>query len=116
MFEKIQERVDAITVPAGVGRIPYKIRSGFSSFTVNQWQNWINYFSLLAIADILGDGEHLECWRHFVLACRIQCCKKLTRQNILLADALICSFAVEWNAFMEQALLHLICTCIPMCI
>ena len=66
MFEQIQERVDAITVPSGIGRIPYKIRSGFSSFTANQWQNWINYFSLLAIADILGDGEHLKCWCHFV--------------------------------------------------
>ena len=40
-----------------------------------------NYFSLLAIADILGDGEHLECWCLFVLASRILCCKQLTREN-----------------------------------
>ena len=92
MFEQIQERVDAITVPSGIGRIPYKIRSGLSSFTANQWQNWINYFSLLAIADILDDGEHLECWRHFVLASRILCCKQLTREKIQLADALLMQF------------------------
>ena len=52
----------------------------------------INYFSLLAIADILGDGEHLECWRDFVLASRILCSKQLTREKIQLADALLMQF------------------------
>lgn len=32
-FEVIQQRVDSFVVPPDIGRIPHKIRSGFSSFT-----------------------------------------------------------------------------------
>ena len=58
--------------PSDIGRIPHKIRSGFSSFTADQWKNWVMYFSLLSLHDIL-EGDPLECWRHFVLACRVLC-------------------------------------------
>lgn len=64
-FDLIQYRVDRIISPPDVGRIPNKIRFGFSSFTADQYKNWIIYYSLLALKDILS-GEHLECWRHFV--------------------------------------------------
>ena len=90
-FSEIQQRVNSIKVPTGMGRIPHKIRSGFSAFTADQWKNWVLYFSLLALQDIIT-GEDLECWRHFVLACRQLCCKQLTQSNIQLGDALLMQF------------------------
>ena len=90
-FSEIQQRVNSIKVPTGMGRIPHKIRSGFSAFTADQWKNWVLYFSLLALQDIIT-GEDLECWRHFVLACRHLCCKQLTQSNIQLGDALLMQF------------------------
>lgn len=66
-FDLIQSRIDKIVAPPDVGRVPNKIRSGFSGFTADQFKNWIVYFSILALHDILT-GDHLECWRHFVLA------------------------------------------------
>ena len=67
-FDIIQERVDSFVVPSDIGRIPHKIRSGFSSLTADQWKNWVVYFSVIALRDILPDNE-MECWRHFVLVC-----------------------------------------------
>ena len=90
-FNKIQDWVDKIMVPTGIGRIPYKINSGFSCFTADQWKNWTLYYSLLVLHDVL-DTEHLECWRHFVLACRLLCRKILTTRDLQLADALIMQF------------------------
>ena len=66
-LDKIQERVNRFTVPSGVGRIPMKIESGFSKFTADQWKNWVLYFSLIALRDVIT-GEVLECWRHYVSA------------------------------------------------
>ena len=93
IFNKIQDCVNNIVVPAGMGRIPYKIRSGFSSFTSNQWQNWVNYYSLIALCslDVLN-GPDLECWRHFVLASRLLCHKHLMSVDVRVADALLLQF------------------------
>lgn len=90
-FSAIQCRIDSSMVPSDIGRIPYKVRSGFSSFTADQWKNWTVHFSLLVLHDILS-GENLECWHHFVLACRILCCKQLTIDQVRLADALLLQF------------------------
>ena len=68
-FDLIQDRTDRIICPPGIGRIPNKINSGFSSFTADHFKNWIVYFSLLSLRDLLF-GADLECWRHFQLACR----------------------------------------------
>jgi len=62
-----------------------------SSFTADQWKNWTVYYSLLVLHDILS-SENLGCWRHFVLACRILCCKQLTMDQVRLADALLLQF------------------------
>lgn len=57
-FSIIQKRVDRFQVPSDIGRIPYKISSGFSSFTADQFKNWIVYFSLISMRGILT-GPHL---------------------------------------------------------
>lgn len=87
----IQDRVDSFIVPSGVGRIPLKIQSGFSQFTADQWKNWVVHFSTIALRDIIG-GEVMECWRHFVLACRTLCTKQITIEQVKLGDALLLQF------------------------
>ena len=90
-FETIQKRVDKCCVPTDIGRIPHKILSGFSSFTADQFKNWVIHFSLIALRGILVD-DHLECWKHFVLACRILSQTKLSQDDVILADALLLRF------------------------
>ena len=68
-LQMIQERVNSCIVPSGIGRIPVKIQSVFSNFTADQWKNWVLYFSILVLHDIITGGV-MECWQHFVLACR----------------------------------------------
>lgn len=90
-FKVIQQRVDCITVPPGIGRIPLKIRSGFSSFSADQWKNWTLYYSTMVLFDIL-DAADLECWRHFALGCRLLCHRTLTKMQLQLGDLLIMQF------------------------
>ena len=73
----IQSRVDCVQAPLYVGRIPHKIASSFAGFTADQFKNWTNLFSLMALHDVLP-LEHLQCWRYFVLASRILCQMQIT--------------------------------------
>ena len=65
---------------------------------------WIILYSIPALFGILPT-EHLECWRHFVLACRVLCQQSLSRVHIDLADALLMQFCkrVE-RLYGEQAI------------
>ena len=90
-LDVIEDRVNSFTVPSGIGRIPMKIASGFSNFTADQWKNWVLYFSVIAMRDIVT-GDVLECWKHFVLACRTLCTKHITLENAKLGDALLLQF------------------------
>ena len=62
---QIQEKVDNMIVPYGIGRIPHKICSKFSGLTADQWRNWTNIYSLYALKGILPN-EHYSCWALFV--------------------------------------------------
>ena len=110
-FLVVQERVDLITVPSDIGRIPYKIASGFASFTADQWKNWVIYYSLIAMRSMLSN-DIFECWRHFVLACRILCSKQLSMEQILLADVLLLRFCQRterifgWKSITPNMHLH----------
>ena len=90
-FAHLQKCIDNMIVPSDVGRIPRKIATGFSGFTADQFKNWIILFSIPALHDILPK-QHLECWRYFVLACRIICKRKLSVADISLFDALLIRF------------------------
>ena len=79
-FNQIQECVDNFVVPSDVGRLPRKIETGFSG---DQFKNWTVYFSIPALFSILP-RVHLECWRHFVLACRILCKHSLSKDEVFL--------------------------------
>ena len=90
-FSLIQNRLDRVIVPAGIGRIPIKIQSGFAAFTADQFKNWVLYYSVIGLHGILIDTD-MECWKHFVHACRILCSKQITKQQVQLADALLLQF------------------------
>ena len=78
-------------MPGDVGRIPTKIGLGFSGFKADQFKTWITIYSIPALFSILSD-DHFECWRHFVLACRILCKHSLSHLDISLADSLLIQF------------------------
>ena len=52
---------------------------------------WVNYYSLYCLYQILP-REHLECWRHFVLASRLLCKHQLSKDEVRIADALLLQF------------------------
>ena len=90
-FDLLQHRIDSVCVPPTIGRIPYKLQSGFASFTADQWKNWVIYFSLVSLRDVL-ESDVLECWCHFVLGCRVLCRKSLTTEMVHLDDAHLMQF------------------------
>ena len=111
-YSLVQASVDSMVVPSDVGRIPHKIVSGFSSFTADQFKNWIMYFSIPALYGIIP-LEQLECWRQFVLACRILCKCQLSSEDIALSDALLLQFCrrsqhIYGNSFITPNI-HLHC-------
>ena len=110
-FSLIQEYLDGMVVPSDIGRIPHKVSTGFSGFTVEQFKNWITIYSIPALHDILPTN-HLECWRSFVMACRILCKRKLTNADKSLFGSLLMRFCNHVEEYMESQLLLLTCTCI----
>lgn len=58
---------------------------------MDQWKNWVVYYSTLVLFDILPQ-THLECWRHFVLGCRLLCSKELTTYSVQESNALLLQF------------------------
>lgn len=87
----IQSKVDSISKPHYIGRIPRKIASSFAGFTADQYKNWTNLFSVIALHDILT-GDHLKCWYYFVQASRLLCQMSITDAQIQLADAFLLKF------------------------
>ena len=86
-LSKIESRLKKTVVPAGLGRVPVSINHGHF-LTADQWKNWTIYFSIFCVGDLISK-EKLECWRHFVLACRRLCKFSLTNDDIAIADRLL---------------------------
>ena len=63
----------------------------------NEFKNWIILFSMPALYEILP-REHLKCWQHFVLACRILCKHQLSQSDIDLFDVLLIRFCQHAQA------------------
>ena len=87
----IQKRVNAMKVPSDIGRIPHKIEHAFYNFSADQYKNWVMHYSIICLHGMLS-SEHLECWRHFVLACRYICQPVLKPEDVRIADALLLKF------------------------
>ena len=107
---QFEAQIDFFKGPPDLGRIPNKIHSGFASFTAEQWKNWTVYFSVASMHDLL-DKAVLECWRHFVLACRILLMNTISVSSIKLGDALLLQSAKEQKHYIENQLSLPLCIC-----
>lgn len=59
-LKTVQERVDAMSVPSDIGRIPHKIESSFYHFTADQYKNWVVHYSVICLHNLLSP-EHMDC-------------------------------------------------------
>ena len=111
-LDSVQKRIDAMSVPSDIGRIPQKIASSFYSFTADQYKNWTVHYSIICLRGFLS-SEHMECWRHFVLACRLLCKKTLTMNEVKIADSLLVQFCRKTEIIFGKEVItpnmHLCC-------
>ena len=91
-LEKVNERISSLIIPPEVrfGRLPASMGCS-SSLTAEQWMLWVNYYSLYCLYQVIP-SEHLECWRHFVLASRLLCKRQISKDEVRIADALLMQF------------------------
>ena len=75
-IEELQHRTQ---VPAGVGRLPARIKSRYDGFTAQQW---ILLYSVVAMKHMLP-SDHMGCWLLYVNACKLLC-KPMLKKRILL--------------------------------
>ena len=100
-LRKLQERVDAFITPSDVGRIPLKIQSGFSQFTVDQWRNWTLLYSLCSLKGIIPHQRY-DCWLLFVKATSLLCHRSISLQQLDMAD----TFLIEFCEMFERLYQH----------
>ena len=91
----IQERVNEFVTPKGLGRLPFKISSGFAGFTAEQWKNWTLYFSLYSLKNVIT-REQYQCWQLFCKACFYLCRREVFKHEIDKADHLFEEFCMSY--------------------
>ena len=96
-FERIQEEVIEMKVPATVGRMSHKITSNFSGFTADQWKNWICIYSTLCLKEVLPE-PHYQCWCLFREACCLLLQKSIQTHELRLADTKLIEFCKAYEA------------------
>lgn len=96
-FDLIQECVDSFLLPNDIGRIPYRIGSGFSGFKADQWRTWTIVYSLVSLKNILP-APHYHCWHLYVNACQLLCSRSLSMHALQKADALLTEFCFSFVA------------------
>lgn len=89
-LDVIYRRVKRMKLHMDIGRLPARLDSG-TTFTAEQWMNWTIYYSVFCLRGLLSD-QHMECWRHFVLACRRLCKRDLSSDDVKIADGLLMQF------------------------
>ena len=109
---EIEKKINSFLLPPHMGRLPKYIDSSFTSFTADQWKNWTVYYSLPCLKEILNI-EELECWRHFILGCRVLLSNTLSLSNIKLGDALLLQFCRRVQSIFGESIItpnmHLHC-------
>lgn len=96
-YDQLQASVDCFTFPSDIGRIPYKIASGFSGFTADQWRIWTVILSPIALKSILPP-VHYRCWSLFVEACYLLCSRSLSYRSAEKADDLLLEFCTTFQS------------------
>ena len=95
-LKRIQQKVDEVQFPSGLGRLPNKIATSFGGFTADQWKTWTLNMPIYALKGELS-GDHLEVWRAFVIACQILCSPFITVRDVMKADSLLKTFCTQFQ-------------------
>lgn len=97
----INSRIASMCIPPGatMSRLPSTI--GSSAFTAEQWMVWVNYYSISCLYQLLP-SSHMECWRHFVLASRLISSYVISKEEIMIADALLLQFCKRFQTICGQ--------------
>lgn len=103
--DNFQAVVDAFVVPPDIGRIPYKIVSGFACLTADQWKNWVLIYSQIILKGKIPQ-EHYTCWCKFVRACQLLCSRAITMDNVSVMHSCFVQFC---NSF-ERLFGRMACT------
>ena len=86
----VHKHLEKVQVPVDIGCLPLRIDTG-STFTAEQWMNWTIYLSIYFLHGLLSWDE-IECWRHFVIACRRLCKRYISLDDVTVTDALLVQF------------------------
>ena len=84
-------KMDSIIPPTKIGHIPRKLESNFSSFTTDEWKNWILIYSVYFLKGVVGE-PHYDCWCLLVDSCSIFCQFIVTKDHIDQAHILLVEF------------------------
>lgn len=95
-LDSIQEKINKVSVPSSVGRLPKKIANSYGGFTADQWKTWTIIYSLYALWDILPKQD-LEVWREFVLACSYICTPIITETKARLGHVHLLNFCTKFE-------------------
>jgi len=74
-----------------------KISSGFSGFTGEQLKNWVTFYSLFALKDVLP-WQHYNCWHLFVKVCFLLCRRTITQEQVQEVDHFLEDL---WRAYKQ---------------
>ena len=88
----IEEHIREMSIPSSFsfGRLPSSLHP-CTKLTAEQWKNWVIYYSVFCLHDLLL-YDRLECWRHFVLACRLMCKPLLSKGDVTVSGLLLLRF------------------------
>ena len=90
-FVQLQQKMDTIIPPTKIGRIPRKLESNFSSFTADEWKNWILIYSVYSLNGVVNE-PHYSCWCLLVDSCNLFCHFIVTKHKIDQAHILLVEF------------------------
>lgn len=95
-LKSIEQKVNSLCLPAGIGRISSGISSSYGSFTADQWQNWITVYSPNVVLKDVIPPDHLRCWLLFVHGCSILC-HFIKHSDIECADSFLHHFCQQYQ-------------------
>ena len=67
-LEEIGQLIQEVPVPSNVGRVAGSILINFKSFKAEELKNWVLYFSLYCLKDLIS-LNHFNMWQIFVRSC-----------------------------------------------
>ena len=82
--------------PSHIGRIPQKISSIGSSFTADQWRNWVCIYALYSLHGILRTADY-KCMKLFTRACCLLLQPAISQEDLNIADNLLLQFCFNFK-------------------